>query len=425
MRAMKDSGVDWLGEIPSDWSLRPLWSVYRRVKRTGFSDELLLSVYRDHGVIPKASRDDNHNVESLDLSTYQLVEPSDLAVNKMKAWQGSLSVSGFRGIVSPAYFVFKLQTQGVHTGYLHHLLRSNPYVLSYLLSSKGVRIGQWDLQPEIFRRTPVLLPPLREQEAISRHIDQETSQIDLLISKKEQLIEKLLERRQALITHVVTKGLDPNAPMKESRVEWIGAVPEHWEFGSLGRFSTFQTGATPSQESSSAVGEVGWMRPDDLDETGNPSTGSRFYSNESLLKLPSARSGSSLVCGIGSIGKVGFVDQLTYFNQQITSVSSSKIFDRFLYFLLVGARTELENLAVGNVVQILNNRRLASLVVPLPSDVEQVSIAGHLDQETSQIDTLLTRTRKAIELLKERRQALITQVATGKIDVRGFAGGNS
>lgn len=102
----KDSGVEWLGAVPNQWEIKPLFSLYRKKKRAGFSDEELLSVYRDYGVIKKSSRDDNNNRPSEDLSNYQLVEPSDLVTNKMKAWQGSIAVSGLRGIVSPAYFIY-------------------------------------------------------------------------------------------------------------------------------------------------------------------------------------------------------------------------------------------------------------------------------------------------------------------------------
>jgi type I restriction enzyme S subunit len=105
--AYKDSGVEWLGKVPSHWEIAPLWSVYRPVKRTGFTKEPLLSVYRDYGVVLKASRDDNHNRASDDLDPYQLVEPGQLVTNKMKTWQGSIAVSELRGIVSPAYFVYE------------------------------------------------------------------------------------------------------------------------------------------------------------------------------------------------------------------------------------------------------------------------------------------------------------------------------
>lgn len=223
----KQSGRRWLGEIPAHWEIKPLWTLYRRTKRTGFADEELLSVYRDYGVIPKSSRDDNFNKSSDDLSPYQLVEPSDLVINKMKAWQGSVAVSEFRGIVSPAYHVYKcLHEQD--SRYLHYLMRSPRYITGYLSISKGIRVNQWDLEPQHHSRMPILLPPLDEQKAISSFLDAETSKIDDLVSEQRRLIELLKEKCQAVIGHAVTKGLNSNARLKPSGFDWIGDIPKHW-----------------------------------------------------------------------------------------------------------------------------------------------------------------------------------------------------
>lgn len=157
----KDSGVDWLGLIPEGWSVKPLWALFRRHKLTGFSDEQLLSVYRDYGVIPKASRDDNFNKPSDDLGAYQLVQVGDLAINKMKAWQGSVGISSYKGIVSPAYHVYA-PSHSEAPQYLHHLFRCNEYIAGYLANSKGIRVNQWDLEPQQHSRMSVLLPPLQE-----------------------------------------------------------------------------------------------------------------------------------------------------------------------------------------------------------------------------------------------------------------------
>jgi type I restriction enzyme, S subunit len=148
--------------------------MFRRTKRTGHASEPLLSVYRDFGVIYKASRDDNFNKPSDDLGLYQLVEPGDLAINKMKAWQGSVAISEIRGIVSPAYFVYK-SLHVENNEYLHYLFRSAQYVAGYFSISKGIRINQWDLEPEYHSRLPVLMPPPDEQRVIAAFLDRETA----------------------------------------------------------------------------------------------------------------------------------------------------------------------------------------------------------------------------------------------------------
>ena len=223
----KDSGVAWLGEVPGHWAVRPLWTLFRRTKRTGYVDEELLSVYRDYGVIPKSSRDDNNNKPSDDLDPYQLVMPGDLAINKMKAWQGSVAISEYRGIVSPAYFVYEA-THDESPRFLHYLMRSPRYITGYLSLSKGIRVNQWDLEPQYHSRMPVLIPPILEQQTIASFLDRETGKIDALISKQRRLVGLLAEKRQAVISHAVTKGLNPNATVKNSGIEWLGEVPGHW-----------------------------------------------------------------------------------------------------------------------------------------------------------------------------------------------------
>ncbi|HAS0868908.1 TPA: hypothetical protein ACXN0H_001821, partial [Enterobacter hormaechei] len=137
----KDSGVEWLGEVPNHWKTVSISRLFSRIKRTGYTEKELLSVYRDYGVIPKSSRDDNNNKPSEDLSPYQLVEPNDLVMNKMKAWQGSIAISEYEGIVSPAYFVYKPNNvlfELAYPRYVHYLLRNPIYVTQYLSRSKGI-----------------------------------------------------------------------------------------------------------------------------------------------------------------------------------------------------------------------------------------------------------------------------------------------
>lgn len=204
---MKSSGFEWLGEVPAHWDIKPLWTMYRPKKETGHPRETLLSVYRDYGVIEKSSRDDNRNRDSEDLSTSQLVVEGDLVTNKMKTWQGSIAISSIRGIVSPAYFVYR-KLHSENDVYIHHLLRSKPYVAGYLSISKGIRVGQWDLDADKFRVFPVLIPPASEQTKIVEHLQRTTERIDALVTKSEHFIQLLREHRAVLITAAVTGKID-------------------------------------------------------------------------------------------------------------------------------------------------------------------------------------------------------------------------
>lgn len=185
----------------------PFWTRFRRVKRSATGDEELLSVYRDYGVIRKSDRDDNFNRPADDLSTYQLVRPADLVINKMKAWQGSVAISALTGIVSPAYFVYE-RIGDDYPAYLHYLLRSYPMIGRYHAISKGVRPNQWDLDPDALRTLPLALPPLLKQKEAVARLDREISQIDAAIADANQSIALSNERRIALISSAVTGMID-------------------------------------------------------------------------------------------------------------------------------------------------------------------------------------------------------------------------
>ncbi|MFJ3457598.1 restriction endonuclease subunit S [Scandinavium goeteborgense] len=218
---MKDSGVEWLGEVPEHWDTLAISHLFTRIKRTGYNNKELLSVYRDYGVIPKSSRDDNNNKPSEDLSPYQLVKPNDLVMNKMKAWQGSIAISECEGIVSPAYFVYTPKDKLFELAlpkYVHYLLRNSLYVTQYLSRSKGIRINQWDLDPDEFRCIELLLPTKEEQLRIFRFLDYTTTTIDTLIEKQLQQIELLKERRTALISAAVTGKIDVR--------DWTAPAPQ-------------------------------------------------------------------------------------------------------------------------------------------------------------------------------------------------------
>ena len=186
-----------------DATRTPIWSILEPKRRLNYPSEEVLSVYRDLGVVPKSSRDDNHNVTPQDVSVYQLVNRGDVVVNKMKAWQGSVSVSNFRGIVSSDYQV-AAPTVPINSRYLHHALRTSNMIRLYGNRSTGVRPSQWRLYWQDFSALSIPLPPLDEQRRIADHLDAETAKIDAMIAKAGELRALLDERRNALITATVT-----------------------------------------------------------------------------------------------------------------------------------------------------------------------------------------------------------------------------
>ncbi|MGV1834671.1 restriction endonuclease subunit S [Rhizobium rhizogenes] len=203
----KATGIEWLGEVPEHWELCPVRAMFRFVKRQNRDELDVLSVYREYGVILKASRDDNINKTPEDLSFYQTVLPGDLVVNKMKAWQGSVGVSKLRGITSPDYAVFAPTHTG-HHDYFNWLLRCGLLPGVYRSISNGIRPDQWRLEPDRFKELKMPIPPLQEQLEIDRHLQKVTGQLDQLSEAAETAIVLLNERRSALISAAVTGKID-------------------------------------------------------------------------------------------------------------------------------------------------------------------------------------------------------------------------
>lgn len=402
-----DSGFQWLGAVPSSWSSVPFGMLFRRIKRTDHGDEELLSVYRDYGVIRKSDRDDNFNNASDDLSSYQLVEPGDLAMNKMKAWQGSLGVSDLRGIVSPAYFVFSPRKQ-YHPPFMHYLLRSPPYAAGYMTISKGIRINQWDVDPDHLTSLPVLLPSIVEQEAIAAFLNRETAKIDALVAQQERLIELLKEKRQAVISHAITKGLDPDAPMKDSCVEWLGEIPAHWEVRRLRFVADIETGDADTAHAVEEGEYPFFVRSPNIERINR-----NTHDCEAVM---TAGDGA----GVGKVfhhftGKF-CAHQRVYIFTNFRGVSGMWFYE---YLKALFYRVVLEGTA-KSTVDSLRRPMIADFPVTIPAPDEIAPIEAHIAEECRQFDELMAEAEKAVELLKERRAALISAAVTGKIDVRGL-----
>lgn len=201
---MKDSGAGWMPFVPAHWLVEKIKYHLRIRGQKNMGDRQVLSLYRDYGVVPKDSRDDNHNVTSEDTSTYRFVRVGDFVVNKMKTWQGSVAVSQYEGIVSPAYYVYEFTDNLFNKRYFHYLLRNKTYTTEFMRLSGGIRVGQWDLPAEAFENTVVLIPPTVEQKEIADYLDNKCAQIEELISAKQSQIETLESYKKSLIYEFVT-----------------------------------------------------------------------------------------------------------------------------------------------------------------------------------------------------------------------------
>lgn len=200
---MKDSEIEWIGEVPKKWEIDRIKYHLRRNEQRNPGNTVVLSVYREYGVIPKDSRDDNHNVTSEDITKYKYVKIGSLVINKMKAWQGSMAVSQYEGIVSPAYFIYEFIDNKIDKRYFHYLVREC-YKEEFRRLSGGIREGQWDLSPDEFGKTLILMPPIKEQQEIVNILDKECIEIENIILYKSELLKVLEQYKKSLIYEYVT-----------------------------------------------------------------------------------------------------------------------------------------------------------------------------------------------------------------------------
>ena len=422
--------MEWLGDVPEHWQQKPIWSLFKRIKRTNFPTERLLSVYRDYGVIPKDSRDDNHNRASEDLTPYQLVCANDLVINKMKAWQGSIAISELRGIVSPAYYIYQPKAE-YHSKYIHFLIRSAYYIQSYKNYSKGIRVNQWDLESEAFTHIDLLLPSLDEQQKIVAFLDTETTRIDNLIAKQEKLIELLEEQRKSIISHAVTKGLNPNAPMKDSGVEWLGEVPEHWMTPSSKHLLEIPITDGPHETPNFVDDGVPFISAEAISKGKIDFDKKRGYITPELNAIYSKKYSPKIediymVKSGATTGKVAMVETTETFNiwspLAVFRCNKNKVLPKFL--LAVFNSSHFYDALVLNwsygTQQNIGMGVLSNIEIPCPPLKEQAEIIQHLDAQNTKFDKLISTQSQLIEKLKEYRSSIISHAVTGKIDVREF-----
>ncbi len=424
----KSTRVKWLEEVPCHWDEYPICSKAKLKSITNTVGEDLLSVYLDKGVIRFDEVEQKRtNVTSLDLSKYQLVEVGDFVLNNQQAWRGSVGVSSYRGIVSPAYLVLSL-AEGLMPKFANYLFRDGGMVSHYLISSKGVGTIQRNLYWPQLKRAPLFIPPVEEQLSIANFLDTKTAQIDEAISIKEKQIALLKERKQIIIQKAVTQGLNTDVQMKDSGVEWIGQIPEHWEIKKLRYLGFTQNGISAGAEYFGegypfvSYGDVYKNRqlPIAVDGLAKSSIGDqKLYSvlsgdifftrtSETIEEI-----GFASIC-FADIQKATFAGFLIRFRP-----SSSLLSKEFSKYYFNSSMMRQYFVKEMNLVirASLSQELLKNLPVVLPPEKEQMEIFGYLEHASRQIDDTISLQKNQIEKLKEYKATLINSAVTGKIKV--------
>ena len=427
MAGYKDSGIEWIGEIPKGWNVSKIGYHLKWFSKKNEPDKEVLSVYRELGVVKKNERDDNHNRTPLDLTQYKYVRPGDLVINKMKAWQGSVGVSDFEGIVSPAYFVYEFTSKMINKKYLHHLLRGC-YKDEMMRLSDGIRVGQWDLSSYKFERMPIILPPLHEQQRIADFLDTKCSILDRTIDAVSRQIEDLEKYKKALITKTVTKGIckkgETERKMKDSGIEWIGEVPEEWNvkpFKALAgmKGSSEYTARDIVDEGEGAI----LLSPSNINDNKLNLSKRTYISQKKYDKSTTKiQRGDLLFTKTASVGKCVIYDsdEPAMPNPQLVVLKNIKCLPKFLYYSMVSdvMQAPAKMYVYGSVIPTISQLNLRRIKIPVPSPEEQQQIADYLDEKCKNIDNRVQKRRQQLEWLKEYKKSLIFDYVTGKKRVK-------
>lgn len=427
----KDSGIPWLGKVPEHWEVKRLRFT---VNLNPVKSELDIPEDTLVSFIPMEAVNFDKNLtlteeRNLDevYKGYTYFKNGDVVLAKItpcfENGKSAIAQNLTNGIAFGTTELHVLRSQdSINNHFLYYLIKSDSFMKIAESEMYGAG-GQKRVPEEFIKNFLIGLPPYYEQTAIAHYLDTKLGEIDALIDKQQTLLEKLAEQRTAVITHAVTKGLNPAAPMKNSGVEWLGDVPAHWETWKITHaIDLIGSGTTPKSDNAEYYdGDILWVTTSELRENFISDTKQKVSDSAikeySALKIYPVNSVAMAMYG-ATIGRLGILEREATFNQACCVFGNSKILHyKFLFYWLWHRRPILISLSNGGGQPNLSQDDLRKLKIPIPSYEEQINIAEYLDQETVKIDRLCETVNQTIGRLKEYRTALITQAVTGKIKV--------
>ena len=426
--------IPWLGRVPKYWDIAPNRAIFFEIKKQGYVDELLLSVTITKGIILQSSllaNSSKKDLSNLDKSKYKLVCENDFAYNKMRAWQGAIGLSKYRGIVSPAYVVFRLHNIQQNHKYFHYLFRTSNFAKEAERWSYGITPDMWSLRPEHFKLIYSCIPPIEEQSQIVRFLDWKTSQINKFIRNKQKLIQLLKEQKQNIINQAVTRGIDPNVKLKPSGIEWLGDIPEHWEVTKIKRTASFNPSKSETDLNSLNNGKVVFLPMENISVSGEINCKEQRQLSEVWNGFTYFKRGDVVIAKITPCfenGKGAFLDKLEtdfgFGTTELLVMRPSKIIDGAFLRFITSTKTFLllnEYYMTGAAGQKrISTDFVKGYPIAIPSIAEQKEILKYIDKKTMEFNHAIIYATRQISLMREYRDRLISDVVTGKIDVRGI-----
>ncbi|AEV66935.1 restriction endonuclease subunit S [Acetivibrio clariflavus] len=418
----KDSGVEWIGEIPEHWGVKPLKRVFKIInggtpsssEESYWNGEIVWVTPNDLSKLTEAcivdserkiTQDGLHNCSAR-------IVPKGSIVISTRAPIGYVAIAGVPLCTNQGCKSL-VAINKVNPKYFYYWMHS----ISFYLNVLGQGTTFIELSNSSLSMVELLTPSINEQKAIANFLDQKTAVIDGLIADKEKLIELLQEKRQAIITEAVTKGLNPNVRMKDSGIEWIGEIPEHWEVKKLKHVSNITMGQSPKSEECS-YDEIGVPFLQGNAEFTNVHPIPKMYCN-TANKF--SKVNDILLSVRAPVGAINISDRVYGIGRGLCAITAKKVIMKYLWYSLNVSLEELFIKSKGSTFEAVTVTDVQNLLIILPPKNEQDDIVNFLDKKTAEIDGLVIEIKKQIEKLKEYRQSLISEAVTGKIYVRDYA----
>ena len=421
----KPSGVEWLGDVPAHWAIERAKWLFQKMERPVREEDEVVTCFRDGVVTLRKNRRVLGFTESLKEIGYQGIRRGDLVIHAMDAFAGAIGVADADGKGTPVYSVCRPEPR-VNAYFYAYILREMARNQWIQALAKGIRERSSDFRYTEFALQPVPVPPLSEQTAIVRYLDQADERTRRYVRSRERLIELLEEYRQAVIHHAVTRGLDPDVRLKPSSVEWLGDVPAHWEVRRVKQVSRILRGKfthRPRNDPSLYNGPYPFIQTGDVARAKKTITEySQTLNKQGLAVSLMFPTGTLVMTIAANIGDVAILDFEACFPDSVVGFVPHQNVDRdYLYYLFRAMKAEFLRETPVNTQGNLNVERIGSRHIALPPISEQISIVAYLDKAAADIDVAIDRARREIGLLGEYRTRLIADVVTGKVNVREAA----
>ena len=421
-REMKNSGIEWIGQIPADWEIGRVKNAFTRKNEKAQQDEpTILSLARSGVKVRDVSTGEGQIAESY--YNYNPVEPFDLLLNPMDLYSGAnCSISKVSGVISPAYINLKAN-EGYYPVFYDYYFKTQYWAMAFFAHGKGVSYdNRWTLSAETLMNYYIPVPTFTEQKKIADFLDSKVSEIDKMIAETKSSIENYKEYKQSVITEAVTKGLNKNVQMKDSGIEWIGQIPVHWGVNAIKSVATTCSGGTPNSSDTSLYdGDINWVCSYDLKEKPIFASGRKItQAGADTIAGYLQNIGSVLIAmygGSGTIGNSGILECEARTNQAICSIkfNNQYIMDYYGFYYILAIRKYWMIYAVGtrkdpNISQD-TVRKMPCVIPPL---TEQELIIKHLDSKCIEIDKLIEEKEALVSNLEEYKKSLIYEYVTGK-----------